>query len=222
MRSWLVAVAVYFVAARLLVWRPMAWRDPSVVGSDRPEPVRSATPLPRRGRRRSRWAGRSSGREPAPPADLSTSIDLLAVAVSAGLALGPAITAVGASGDGPTARALRRADVELSRGAPLADVLGGFGERIGPVAQPIVASLIASVSSGEPAGPALRGIAQQERRRARRRIEARVRRLPALLAIPLTLLVLPAFVVITLVPVGVTAAEDLRFPATSPTRWSPP
>ncbi len=219
MRAVLTSGAVFVVALRLLVRRPLVRRDPSARVGDRPGPGHRRT---HRSSRRAPTAVWSSSRDSAPPDDLSASVDLLAVAVSAGLGLAQAIAAVAATGEGPTARSLRRADAELTRGASMTEVLGTFGQRMGPAAQPIVASLVASVSSGEPAGPALRAIAQQERRRARRRVEARVRRLPALLAIPLTLLVLPAFVVTTLVPVGLTAAEDLRFPSTSPTRWSPP
>lgn len=219
MRAVCCAAAAFVIAVRLLVRRPMPRRDPSAAAGDGPLPV--GRPAGRPGRR-APSAARSSRRDPTVPADLSASIDLLAVAVSAGLGLPQAIEAVAATGDGPTAHSLRRAAAELSRGASLAEVLAAFGQRVGPPALPVVASLIASVSSGEPAGPALRSIARQERRRARRRVEARVRRLPALLAVPLTLLVLPAFVVTTLVPVGLTAAEDLRFPTSPPTRWSPP
>lgn len=223
MSSLLCSVAAFAVALRLLVRRPLVRRDPSAPVAGRPRPDGGAAVRPeRRGVRRVRLSTRPKLRDADAPHDLSTSVDLLAVAVSAGLGLGSAIAAVGASGDGPTARALRRADADLTRGAAMADVLGAFGVRIGPAAQPLVASLVASVSSGEPAGPALRSIAQQERRRVRRRVEARIRRLPALLAIPLTLLVLPAFVVTTLVPVGLTAVEDLRFPSSAPPRWSPP
>ena len=61
-------------------------------------------------------------------------------------------------------------------------------------------ALIASDRLGAPVGPQLARLAAEERAAVRRRAEAHARRVPVKLLFPLVFLVLPAFVLLTVVP----------------------
>ena len=145
--------------------------------------------------------------------DLPAAIDLLALSVSAGHSLHTAIVAVAASARGPVADALRSAVDGFERGGRLGDELSALPERHGEPLRPLVTTLVATMASGAAAGPALQRLVDAERRRLRRRTEERVRRLPVLLLAPLVGLVLPAFVVVTIVPVALTTAGAGAFVA---------
>jgi pilus assembly protein TadC len=144
-----------------------------------------------------------------PPPDLAATVDLLAVAVGAGATVPLAVAAVGASGSGPTAGALRSVTVAVGRGAGFVGALEELDRALGPVGRELRIPLASAVTSGSPVGPSLRRLADQVRLRRRRLVERRIRRLPVLLLLPLCGLVLPAFVVLTLVPVGLVTAREL-------------
>ena len=61
-------------------------------------------------------------------------------------------------------------------------------------------ALLASDRLGAPVGPVLARLAEEERTALRRRAEAHARRIPVRLLFPLVFLVLPAFVLLTVVP----------------------
>jgi tight adherence protein C len=138
-----------------------------------------------------------------------TCIDLLGVAATSGQTVPDAVRSVGAVGTGPLAAELAAVARALERGAPLAGRLEDLADRTGPEVRALVSTLQVALRSGDGAGPALQRLADAERRRERRRRETRLRRLPVLLTIPLVLFVLPAFVVLTLVPVTLSVAGDL-------------
>ncbi len=154
-------------------------------------------------------------------------VDLLAVAVSAGHTLHTAMGLVGAADSGPVGRGLSEVDAGFRRGRPLLDALADLPDLLGPEVRPLVATLTSSMRSGAPLTPALQRLADSERRRQRRRSEERVRRLPVLLLAPLVGLVLPAFVVLTIVPVALTTARSGLMPVLGrsapppPIHWSP-
>ena len=72
--------------------------------------------------------------------------------------------------------------------------------RSAPRLRPLVDALLASDRLGAPVGPALARLAAEERAALRRRAEAHARRVPVRLLFPLVFLVLPAFVLLTVVP----------------------
>lgn len=141
-------------------------------------------------------------------ADLATCCDLLAVAAASGSPVGQAIASVGSVGNGPVARSLGRASESVRRGATLADAIDQLGADLGPGGQPLRTTLATAVSSGAAPAASLLRLADAERRRSRRLVESRVRRLPVLLLLPLVGLILPAFVLLTLVPVGLSVASS--------------
>ena len=204
----LVAAAVW----RVVVRRPFPLRDPVEVG--RVVPVRSI----RVRRRPSSTADRAPARAPARAragladdavVDLAGSVDLLAVAVDAGSTVPLAVAVVGDSGDGPTARALRSVTAATLRGTDFVTALEELDRSLGRSGRELRISLTSGVTSGTPVGPSLRRLADQVRLRRRRLVEQRIRRLPVLLLIPLCVLLLPAFVLLTLAPVGIATVADL-------------
>ncbi len=69
-----------------------------------------------------------------------------------------------------------------------------------PALRPLVDALLSSDRLGAPAGPVLARLAAEERTALRQRAEAHARRVPVRLLFPLVFLVLPAFVLLTVVP----------------------
>lgn len=192
---------------------------PSATSSATPSAVRGwdrraphAAPAPQR-RGRDRVSRANSG---ALERDLPMAIDLLALAVSAGHSLHTAVVSVATTTVGPVADALRDAVDGFERGGRLGEELARLPERHGAPLQPLVTTLTASLASGSPVLPALQRLGDAERRRLRRRTEERVRRLPVVLLAPLVGLVLPAFVIVTIVPVALTTARSESFAADFP------
>jgi len=131
--------------------------------------------------------------------DLPVAIDLLAVAVGAGctpyLALEVAARWAPASVAVPLAGALRGCTLGLSFDAALDQTA-----RAAPLLRPLADALLASDRLGAPVGPVLARLADEERTALRRTAETRARRVPVRLLFPLVFLVLPAFVLLTVVP----------------------
>jgi type II secretory pathway component PulF len=174
----------------------------------RPEPAQRAAVAPQswRGPRSGSGSGAGARRIAEVERDLVVAIDLLHVAVSAGHSTHVAVAVVGAQATGPVTGALSHAASQFDRGRRLIDALSEMAPSLGPVVLPLVSTLNMALTSGAPLGPALQRLADAERRRQRRRAEARARRLPVLLLAPVVGLVLPAFLVLTIVPVAVSAA----------------
>jgi type II secretory pathway component PulF len=155
--------------------------------------------------KRPRHSGRHRDRRVA--AEIPAAIDLLHIAVSAGHSLHTAVAAVAGSGTGVVIDGLAEVQRCFERGGRLTDELAKLPDRLGPEVQPLSTTLIVAASSGAPLGPTLQRLADAQRRRVRRHTEERVRKLPVLLLAPLITLVLPAFVLLTVVPVAITTAR---------------
>lgn len=164
-------------------------------------------------------------------ADLARCADLLVVAALAGHGVHGALSALAeldgaAGGSDPGARpvgaALVAAVAEHGRGRHLAAALDGVVEQVGPAVRPLVAALQSTLAAGTPLVPSLQRISDSGRARHRHRVQAQVRRLPVLLLLPLVALVLPAFALVTLVPVGVATARVGAELALSPSPVAPP
>lgn len=180
---------------------------------------RAAALVPRASRRRAprgRWATRPLGPVGRVASGLSTRrrtrrdeavlirelpvlLDLLGLAVGAGCT--PFLALEVAARWAPPATAARVATVVRScrLGVRLVDALRE-GARACPVLAPAADVLVASETTGAPAGPALARLAAEARSAARRRAEAHARTVPVRLLFPLVFLVLPAFGLLTVVP----------------------
>jgi len=139
-------------------------------------------------------------------------IDLLALGVAAGLTLRHAAEVVVAWLPAPYDDAMRQALGRADRGEPWADALARVSRELGPDTQSVFSVLIASERDGAPIAPALRRASDEARRRRRTRAEERVRRVPVLMLFPLVFCILPAFALLTVVPLLVGTVRDLQLP----------
>jgi tight adherence protein C len=131
--------------------------------------------------------------------ELPVVIDLLGVAVGSGctpyLAVEVAARWAPPLAAAPLASVLRACQLGVSFDTALADVA-----RASPLLRPLGDALLASERLGAPVAPVLARLAAEERTALRRRAEAHARRVPVRLLFPLVFLVLPAFVLLTVVP----------------------
>ncbi|HEX2038873.1 MAG TPA: type II secretion system F family protein [Acidimicrobiales bacterium] len=156
-----------------------------------------------------RWRARRR-REEALAADLPEVVDLLVVAVGAGLTVRDAVAAVARRAVGPLAAELADVVADAQAGRPLADALDDLPVRAGEPTRPLAAALAGCVRYGTPLVPTLVALAAEARDAERRHLEQRARRLPVLLLFPLVLCILPAFALLTVAPLLADALRALR------------
>ena len=138
-------------------------------------------------------------------AELPDVLDLLRVAVDAGLAPARALEEVGRRRHGPLAAELRAAAGRIALGEPRARVLARF-ERRCPAegVAPLVAALIRAERHGAPLGPALAALAADARARHAQRLRERAARAAPKIQLVVALLLVPA--VMLLVGAALTSA----------------
>lgn len=141
-------------------------------------------------------------------------IELFAVAVRSGNTVAGATRRVSEWTPGEFGDELRRCVRQSEHGRPMSEALEELAVRLGPAVRPLVSALVASELHGAPIGSGLARLAAESRSDRRRRAEAAARRLPVLLLFPLVVCVLPAFALVTVVPVIVetVAAFDDAVP----------
>ena len=127
-------------------------------------------------------------------------VDLLALTTAAGLPIAAALSAIGRRPGGPLGAALERAAAQIERGGANASALGLVVDDAGASVRPLVDALAAHDRYGTPLAPALERVAIESRLRRRRQAEEAARRLPVTLLFPLVLTTLPAFALLTVVP----------------------
>ncbi len=175
---------------------------------DTPAPSRRTLafphPLPDRRQRRER--------NDAIARSLPELIDLLSLGVAAGLTLRHAAEAVVRWLPPPYDQAIDRALERSRKGEPWADALAGAARELGPSTRHVFSVLIAAERDGAPVAPALHRAGDEARRRRRTRAEERVRRIPVLMLFPLVFCILPAFALLTVVPLLVGTLRDLQLP----------
>ncbi|HEX9260196.1 MAG TPA: type II secretion system F family protein [Acidimicrobiales bacterium] len=136
-------------------------------------------------------------------------IDLVAVALMAGLTPRLALPRLAQLAPAPFDAAFAAVLERLDHGARLADAWPALADELGDEARPLAAALSAGDRYGVPLGPALDLLASEARHARRRHAEASARRLPIRLAFPLTCCILPAFLLLTVVPVLGRALDQL-------------
>lgn len=198
------------VVVATLGWVALFPRDPYLrvlrrFPISRPEP---------RHRRRDRDRGdpRPPGPHPSGCEEIAGVADMLAVALAAGAPVRRGvIDAARVLSRRKPGSAFAATGRVLERGGSLDDALDDLA-RSDPQWHHLATQLSISAQAGTPAAGALRRLARQERLRARRLREARARRLPVLLLLPLVTMVLPAFVLVTVVPFVVAGGISLELP----------
>ena len=154
-------------------------------------------------------------------------VELLAAAVDAGCTLTVAIPLLAPLSPEPFGAALEVVARRQRHGERLADALGALADRLGEPVEPVVAALAGCERNGLPLAPTLARLAADARHDRRRRAEAAARALPVRLSFPLVLCLLPAFVLLGIVPAMVPALEGLHLsehplPSPSPAVGSSP
>lgn len=140
--------------------------------------------------------------------ELPEVVDLIRLGVGSGLNVRLALEAVVRHHDGRLAVELREVLARVSRGDRLADGLDTMTVA-GAVVQPLVDALVATERDGAPLVEALDRVASDARTVRRRRREEAARRVPVKLLFPLVFCTLPAFALLTVVPVLLRSLPSL-------------
>jgi Flp pilus assembly protein TadB len=141
--------------------------------------------------------------------DLPLAVELLAVAAHAGLTVAGALAAVAPHVGGALGRSLGHAAGAAGRGQRLAAALAELGDDLGAPVRPLAAVLTAAARDGDPLAPALDRLAESLGRARQHRAEVAARRLSVQLLPPLVLCVLPAFALLTVVPLLLGSLHSL-------------
>ena len=143
--------------------------------------------------------------------DLPEVVDLLVLALDAGLNIPLAVEAVGRRGTGPLAAEVAVAAREARRGRRLADALEEVAARCGEQVRPLMALLASGERYGVPLAESLDRLAVDVRAARRRQAEEAARRLPVKMLFPLVACILPAFALLTLGPLLVTSFRGIAW-----------
>jgi tight adherence protein C len=126
-------------------------------------------------------------------------IDLLRLATSAGLNLQLAVGTVADVVDGPFAVAMSEVRRQNDLGVRLVDALDAL-LTLGDAVRPLHLAMVSAARDGAALAGPLGRAADEARMVRRRKAEERARRLPVQLLFPLVMCILPAFVLLTVVP----------------------
>jgi tight adherence protein C len=152
-------------------------------------------------------ARRARARERRIAAEIADVLDLLRVAVGAGLPLGRAIGEVGRRMRGVLAGELAAASVRLQLGARRGDVLDALVARCpGPGVATLAAAIARSDRHGAPLAPALTALAAEARAEQSRRLRDDAARAAPKIQLVIALVLVPAVMLI----VGAVLVEGLR------------
>jgi len=142
-------------------------------------------------------------------ARLPDAIDLLVVAGSAGLTARQGLRLVAERGPPELRPAFLDVIGRVDTGAPLGEALPRLVDAVGEQARSMVRAVLTAERDGVPIRSLLGHLADEARRQRRHELEAAVRRLPVRLTFPLACCSLPAFVVLTVVPLTAAGLQRL-------------
>lgn len=140
---------------------------------------------------------------------LPETADLIGLGVGAGMSVRGAVGQAAAWIDDPYrsvfAESLRRAEA----GEAFAGALDAASIDLDPAGRPLISLLVAAESDGGALAAGLVRVSDEARQRRRSAAEVRARRLPVTMLLPLVLCVLPAFGLLAVAPLVLTALGDL-------------
>ncbi len=140
---------------------------------------------------------------------LPDGVDLLLLCVGAGLSLPLALPLVASRSASPLAGALASAHRAAARGSPRADALLDALHPLGDRALALGHVLVDHLRYGTPLAAGLERLGSELRSDRRRRAEEAARRVPVRLLVPLVTCVLPAFALLTVVPLLAASLRSL-------------
>ncbi len=136
-------------------------------------------------------------------------VDLLHLCTSGGMGLALAHHAVAARTAGSLGEVLRRADAAATAGQPRAEALVAALTPCGERATTLAHLLADHLRYGAPLGPPLERLALELRLDRRRRAEESARRVPVRLLAPLVTCTLPAFALLSVVPLLAASLDGI-------------
>ncbi len=142
--------------------------------------------------------------------ELPEVVDLFVLAAGSGLNVALAVQAVARFASGRMGVALAEVEQVRLRGGRLADALDRLPEVVGEPVRPLAVALAGAERYGTPLVPALETLAADVRRQRRRRAEYSARQAPVKLIFPLVLCALPAFALLTVVPLLLATLRSLH------------
>ena len=140
-------------------------------------------------------------------------IDLLGLVVGAGRPTVSALSDICPRVAEPFRSELSGVVRRTAAGEPFIDSVRRLRRTLGPSVSSVVHAVTAAEIDGAPLQPALQRAADEAHRRRRVRAEEAARRVPVLMLFPLVFCVLPAFCLLTVVPLLVGVVSDLGFPS---------
>ncbi len=140
---------------------------------------------------------------------LAQTVDLLAVCLGSGKTLPAALELVASRGPAVVRDGFASVLARCREGSTLADALPVLVDQLGPAYQPLAGALVVNEQGGASLGLLLGRLADDAESARRFHHELLARRLPIALLPPLTVCMLPAIVVGTLVPLVVVSFGDL-------------
>ena len=157
---------------------------------------------------------RARARRAAALAVFPDTVELVIIAIRAGLAPSGAIEVVAEHGDPAIAAIFGEVVRRMHRGQRLADALAALPEMIGDAARPFADALSSAERYGQPLEPVLERLTLDAHTDRRHQAERFARTLPVKLSFPLVVCTLPSFVFLAIVPALMGAISTLR--ATAP------
>lgn len=139
-------------------------------------------------------------------------VDLIALGVGAGLTFRHALAHAVAWMPAPFCLVFAEALHRSADGESLIRSLDWCEPRLGEPSRPLLRVLIAAERDGAALLPALERAADEARRQRRVQAEERARKVPVTMLFPLVLCVLPAFALLTVVPLLLGTLADLELP----------
>jgi tight adherence protein C len=140
---------------------------------------------------------------------LPDAVDLFLLCTTGGMSLPLSHPAVARRLDGPVGRALVEADRRAAAGTPRGDALVAALQPLGDRAAALGRVLADHLRYGVPLGPSLDRLGLELRIDRRRRSEEAARKVPVRLLGPLVACTLPAFALLTVVPLLVASLQRL-------------
>jgi tight adherence protein C len=140
---------------------------------------------------------------------LPDALDLLVLAVRAGLTPRQAVDVLARRAPAATRPAFAAVVHGTERGLGFADALASLPDVLGPVAAPVADVIATGERHGLPLAPMLDQLATEARDTRRRANQAAARTLPVRLSFPLVMCTLPSFVLLAVAPAVIAALSSL-------------
>lgn len=137
-------------------------------------------------------------------------VDLLGLVVAAGCTTSSALREVAPRSPEPFRSELAALVRRAEAGEPVVESVRRLRSVLGNSVDSLAYSLIAAEVDGVPLRPALERVSDEAYRRRRVRAEEAARRVPVLMLFPLVFCVLPAFCLLTVVPLLAASIRDLQ------------